>query len=627
MKMFEIKDGILRRNGKKVFALGQSYYPSFHHAKYPVAPDDDRIGEMKKDLRMMSEMGFNHVRFAGLGKTELDSDGQVSVQTPFVDAMIAEAGKNEVSVSIRLQGYVINLRGHKDVLMIDEQGNPQDTRRWFDFIQTTLHHPGMLEDNAMATKALAKHFESREGVVAFQIYNEPHYPGPGRFDYHPMAIEAYRAYLVRSGVMTAEEAARYEPPRSRKDQSPAQWARWRLFCRDSLSRFLNDSSHAAKEVSHLPTYTCFTTCQQGSANAFRGVDAYAVAEGMDVMGYTCYYSAQGSDYYAMCLVMDMSACAAWSKGKEAWCVEMDSRTKIPPHIFNQNTYACVGTGVKGIVYYQWRGDHPSPATPIPNGCGLVNYDGSKTPNFENAGKMVRLLNGLSNYLVEAKRYHQGIGLLHSDYAAFYADGLENDDEVLANTVRNSWSTRMTAIYTDLRKQGLSVTTIDPDGLKQHMDRFRILFVPCREYLAPEEDALVRTFVERGGVAYELCSRNKHIQGMGMMGYNLYGKAQAVYELFPQMEDILELHGLKPLAQSSSPFAPIQALKGSGYTLLCLTNISCPNRLVSTAVKLGFAAKKATFYNSLSEPQELSVTEGTVYLEHISDGGILLIEEP
>ena len=65
--MYKIKNGILMHNGKKVYALGQSYYPSFHHAKYPVPPEGDRIGEMKKDLRMMKEMGFNHVRFAASG--------------------------------------------------------------------------------------------------------------------------------------------------------------------------------------------------------------------------------------------------------------------------------------------------------------------------------------------------------------------------------------------------------------------------------------------------------------------------------------------------------------------------------------------------------------------------------
>ena len=115
--MYKIKDGILHQNDKKIFALGESYYPSFHHAKYPVPPEGDRIGEMKKDLKMMSEMGFNHVRFAAIGLTKLNENGKLIIDTPFVDAMIEEADKNNMSVSIRLQGFAVNLRDFKDVLM------------------------------------------------------------------------------------------------------------------------------------------------------------------------------------------------------------------------------------------------------------------------------------------------------------------------------------------------------------------------------------------------------------------------------------------------------------------------------------------------------------------------------
>jgi len=87
-KQYKIEKGKLICDGKTVFALGQSYYPSFHKYKYPVPPDGDRMGEMKKDLEQMAQMGFNHVRYAAIGETYLDQNGKVIVQTPFVDSMI-----------------------------------------------------------------------------------------------------------------------------------------------------------------------------------------------------------------------------------------------------------------------------------------------------------------------------------------------------------------------------------------------------------------------------------------------------------------------------------------------------------------------------------------------------------
>lgn len=623
--MYNIKNGILHKNGKPVFALGQSYYPSFHPAKYPVPPEGDRIGEMKKDLSMMAQMGFNHVRFAAIGEHAIQADGSIRVDTPFVDTMVREAANNDISVSVRLQGYAMNLRGHDGVLMVDSQGNEQNPNRWFDFIRTTLYHPGMMEDNQMATTALAAHFGQFPGVVAYQIYNEPHYPGPGWFDYHPMTIAAYRRYLVETGEMTEEAAESYEPPRSRKEQTPEMWAKWRLFSRDSLSIFLNESARAAKDGAEQATFTCCTECQAGPCTAFRGIDVFGASKDMDVLGYTCYVPAQGEDYFEMCFAMDLSACAARQQGKEAWCIELDSRTYIPQHIFNQNTYACVGSGVKGIVYYQWRGDAPSPATPIPNGCGLLNYDGTKTANFENAANMVRLLNHLSDTLVSTKRLHQGIGLLLSDYAALYADAVENDQHTLSTTVHNSCIRNMHTIYRDLRKQGLAVTITDVQGLKSNMDDFRILFVPKREYLLPEEDAAVRAFVDKGGVAYEMTTRTRHIQGIGLTGYNLYGKAHAIYEQFPTVEDLCVLHDLTPVACSSSPFVPMQVLEGEDHKVLCLTNISCPNRPESTTVQLNFPAKEAVYFNSHSAPVAVHIENGCVHLKDIVDGGFLVVK--
>ena len=95
--MYKIQKGILYKGGKPTFCLGQSYYPSFNPTKFPVPEDGDRMGEMKKDLAGMAQMGFNHVRFAALGEVTQD----LQVKTPFIDAMTEEAEKNGLSVSIR----------------------------------------------------------------------------------------------------------------------------------------------------------------------------------------------------------------------------------------------------------------------------------------------------------------------------------------------------------------------------------------------------------------------------------------------------------------------------------------------------------------------------------------------
>ena len=169
--MYKIKNGILEENGKKIFAVGESYYPSFYPYKYPVPPEGDRVGEMKKDFAMMKSLGFNHVRIAAIGTVKLSEDGSLAVDTPFVEEMLKEAERVGLSISVRLQGYSVNLRDFKDVCMIDADGKPQDLSVWYDFIQTTLCHGGILEDNRFLSEKLSKYYAKYKSVAGFQIFS------------------------------------------------------------------------------------------------------------------------------------------------------------------------------------------------------------------------------------------------------------------------------------------------------------------------------------------------------------------------------------------------------------------------------------------------------------------------
>ena len=622
--MYKIKNGILTKDGKKIFAVGESYYPSFHHAKYPVPPEDDRIGEMKKDLRLMSEMKINHVRFAAIGLTTLDENGRVIIDTPFVDAMIEEADKNGISVSIRLEGYVVNLRDFKDVLMIDSAGNEQDISIWYDFIQSTLHHEGLKEDNETHAKAMAEYYAKFPNVVGYQIYNEPHYPGGKFFDYHPKAITAYRKWLVEKEIMDRAEAETYYPPRSRKEQSPDMWALWRLFTRDSLTDYLNAASVAAKRGADIPTFTCYTACQATLTNVFRGVDNFRSAVEMDIVGYTCYIHAEGSDYYAMNIATDMTVSAAKLHGKESWCIELDSRTSIPPRIFNKNTYAAVGAGVKGIVYYQWRGDYPSEATPIPNGCGLVNYDGSKTANYENAARTIILLNQLSDYIVNSNPVSYGIGILHSDYAAFYCDAVENSDEDSMNlTFHNSCMTNLYTAYTDIRKAGLSVWFLTADDLEKNVLGVKYLFVPKEESLSGFEKQAVEEFIKNGGVVYSVHTRGT--DRAYVSGYSLYGEIMQTYKPYYEFYDLVYLNGWKPFAVCNISNMPLRVLEGDGFKLIVLTNTSKVIESSNPVIFCNFDVSEAVLYTNSLESIPLEFEEGKIYVGNVTDGGIIVVK--
>lgn len=623
--MYEIKNGILYKDGKKVYALGESYYPSFNPTKFPVPPEGDRYGEMKKDLKEMARCGFNHVRFAALGEVIRNEDGSLTADTPFIDEMTREAEKNGLSVSVRQQGFAVNLRDFPNVKMIDWNGVEQETN-WADFIRTTLQHEGILEDNRIYAETLARHYAQFDNIVAYQIYNEPHYPGKQMYDYHSCTIEAYRKWLVQRQILTAEEAKTYEPPRGRKEQSPRMWALWRIFARDSLTDFLNNASDASHAGFDLPTYTCFTADQISNRNAYRGCDLFANAKAMDIVGYTVYIHAAGADYYPMCLMADTAQCAAELEGKESWCIELDSRTDIPSWLYNRGTYAVLGSGCKGIVYYQWRGDYPAPGVPHPNSCGLLNYDGTKTANYDNGVQVNRYIQEVEDLLVNARRSHDGVGLLHSDYAAFLCDAMENEDRAPRGAgIRNSYMTEYHEIYRQLRQAGYSVDILDAEHLDVNKFAVSVLYIPHFNMLAPEEQAAVDRFMERGGTVMEvsLCGHFTQCIGFKKFQHRVKTYEEKRFDLSHTVYDVAELTGVLPKAAPLVPGLGIQVLEGDGYTMLVLTNLSTVKREMDAKLQVNIPFKTAQFY-AIDGKRDVLARGNELTVEKITDGGILVL---
>ena len=624
--MYQIKKSILYKNGKKTFALGQSYYPSFHPCKYPVPPEGDRMGEMKKDLAMMAEVGFNHVRFAALGEVALQEDGSLLVDTPFINAMTEEAKKNGLSVSIREQGYAVNLRNFENVSMIDWNGVPQGTY-WSDFIRTTLCHEGILEDNKLYAKTLAAYYEQFENVIAYQIYNEPHYPGSEIFDYHEATIAAYRKWLVEKKIMSESKAAEYQPPRGRKEQSERMWALWRLFARDALTNFLDHASDSSKLGSSRPTYTCLTPDQLSTRTVYRHPDFFANAKSIDLVGYTSYQRPQGAEYPAFCLLADTAQCAAELEGKESWCIELDSRTYIPLSVYNRETYATLGSGTKGILYYQWRGDCPVEGVPHPNSCGMLNYDGTKTGNFDNAVNVNRYIIGLNDLLVNAKRTHEGVGLLYSDYAIFLCDARENGDKQTCSAdLHNSYLMEYTETHRQLRSAGYSVSITDAEHLDANPQGIRVLYVPHLNMLAPEEQEAIERFRKAGGEVYQIV----HTRGDTLsIGYQKYDTVVRPYEetrfdMAHTVYDVADATGIYPTAVPLDPQVGVQTLEGPDYKLIVLTNTAIAKKTISPEIRINIPFTTAKCI-AMDGEKEVVIQGNEITVKDITDGGIVVIK--
>lgn len=142
--------GILYRDGKAVYGLGQSYYPSFRPDKHPVPPEMDRIGEMRKDLNDLAESGFNLVRLAAVGSFRRESNGSIEVDFPFPDAICAEAEKYGLAAMVRLSRYSFHLPDSDGIVMQNEKGEDIPDY-WVWFVRHCLNHPAVIKDECEGT--------------------------------------------------------------------------------------------------------------------------------------------------------------------------------------------------------------------------------------------------------------------------------------------------------------------------------------------------------------------------------------------------------------------------------------------------------------------------------------------
>lgn len=615
--MYALKNGVLHQDGKPIIAMGQSYYPSFHEAKYPAPPWADRVGLMKEDIRLMREAGFQFLRVAALGDVTLEGDA-VRVRTDFIDSLLREAHDKGMATSIRLQGYVMNLRGYDDYLMRNEKDEPMEAY-WSAFMRSSLFHKGIVQDNKEASQALARHFEEIPGVVSYQIYNEPHYPYNGIFDYHPMTLAAYQAWRAARGLPPQE------PPRRRpaKGEDPEPWIQWRLFSMRAMSDFLNNTAQAVKEAApEKETYTCMTAAPVGNELMASGIDYFDDAEGMDTVGITSYISQEGADSYAAAYQFDMAECAAALQGKHAWTIEIDARTRMPGRKTHEEVYSLLAAGHKGIVFYEWRGDYPDQGTPNPDNCGFIFNDGRKTEHYDRSVAMVRFVNRHSTLLASAEKQRDGVGLLFSQHAAAYGDAF------MSGSINCAVHQSIQA-YRELRKAQATVDILCARHLKENRLGIRLLLVPCeKNWLSQEEIRQIDAFVAAGGQAYFLRQTGTFgaSTAYGWWGWNVELLPGVSHEFRGSLEteDVLEQSGVVLNARVSSRHLLHGMLRGAGYSLLILENNDPARRDVENAVvTLKTPCARAKF---LSADAEIDLPGGAeIHLPPVKEGGVLWLE--
>ena len=674
--MYELKNGILYKDGKATMCLGLSYYPSYHPLKFPVKPEEDRVGGLKQDIRDMAEAGFNLVRFAALGDLKRVGSGPEGIEAsfPLIDECMKATEEADIAAQVRLQGYTLNVSGHTGEAMVTPNG--RELGMYECFLRASLNHEGIVQDTADCTAASAKHFMAFPSLVSYQIFNEPAYHYG--VDYNPHSIAAYRKWLVAKGIKTEAEAAAVEPPRKRPQMSLdakgegvnsvaayrkwqegqknaenpetdiyAEWMNWRLFHYERLNQYLVEMDQVARKVNpNAENMTCHMPCPLTDDTMMLGEDYYRTAEGMEILAITHYIPSFGEQFYEATQVLDATESAAALYGKHAWLLEYNARTNMSGNEWDRETYAAIGAGIKGIMYYQWRADYPFPDGPEPDEFGILFNDRSKTAAYHHAVKMNKLINEkLSEKIALAEKIRAGVAVIYSEKANALCDALEGTNRRIALGMKYA--------YRDLRKAGVPVDFVRACDLKENLLGVKLAVLPAAvKYYPQEEIEMLDAFVKAGGLLLE-CMESGGFAPVSLDGSNMRlmevpnGEGGYHYGMYPVKSrglhgylqehllacEALERAGIQPVFSVCAPRLDVRMLKGEGYQLACLTNIDTQERPVPAGKVLELCcgcekAKKVTFYTPDEEAELAFCAEDDkllITLPEVKQGAFILID--
>lgn len=603
--MDRIKRGIFYRGEQKEIALGSHYYPSFHPKKIPVFSNEKRIEEARKDLKAIHDLGFDIVRIASLGETYLEDD-RLKKDTSFVDTLIGIASDNDLATLIRLQGYSSNVRNAKNALMMDEEGE-EIPPKWDYFIRNCLFNPSVVQEDYDLTYDLAQHFSHAKNVIGFQIYNEPAYPFIGFYDYNPWTLKAFHE---KTGSTS-------NPPthRPQNKEELLSWISFRQFVNHAINEHLVNLADIASKEGKKPSYTCLMPCAVQQGSAIRGTDFFTITKGMDFLGITLYISPLGVISKEYQRILDIANSVARIYDTHAWAIECDARVDMTPHEYEVMMLYLLGSGLKGIMPYQYRADADIEGAPEPNQYGIVDNNLKETIKYQAVVQMNQWIHQWSTRLASAEAYLMPVGIYMSQDMAIYQDAIVNGDEKNAWKCKEPYAIYSSLMYENLLENGYRPQFVNYEVLKEGLYRPRVILLPSTLGLPPKE----RKYLEKLSLEGTII----RVYNPFFHGYETFNEEnkQSVHELLKSCQ-------IYPLYRTNQEDVYVKVLENDEEYFIFIIHSSVVNKEIDQ-VQISLSLLK----NQKSEPEMIwshqeivSYLDEMITIRHLGSGLILRLRK-
>lgn len=468
------------------YLVGAAYYPEW----WPVA-------DWETDFREMQQLGINAVRMGEFAWARFEPAAGTFDFT-WMDQAIEIAAHHGVNVILATPTASVPpwlYQQHPDVL----SGNDLGPYTYGGRKGYCTSSPNYLAASARIVTALAKHYGHNQGVIGWQLDNEPGYPFQS---YDPVSETAFREWLrkrygtlhelnkVWNGAFWSNEYSDWSQIHFPRNSAEGGWQPaisldYRRFFSDS---FLNHLRRQA-DILHARTESQFVFTNWPAPTW--SVDVYEAAKFLDATAWDNYVSAPGLSrfqrQYTAGFLSDFCRCAG--PHQRFLCAEQNAY--VPPDALPEGlrlqAYCDLAHGSHGHLYFEWR--RPLAGNEEHRPSLIKGFDGKINPAHDTLRQICKEMAQLGPRVAEATT-RADIALLY-DYANEWAQGMGGVGD------RNPrYNGEQQSFYTGLKTLQRN---IDVAPLSSELSPYKVVVA---SNLRLVDDATVKrlsSFAEQGGI--------------------------------------------------------------------------------------------------------------------------------
>ncbi len=373
-------------------------------------------------------------------------------------------------------------------------------------------HPAVIRHAERFVAVMVERYKNRPELLHWNVWNEPRSKPIGECCC-THSVASYRQFLRErfDGIEALnacygkawESFDTVQPPAMPHDY--AELYLWRQWSWQSVYQRLAFMAHAVRALdAEHPVMAHVGGCNVLQDAAGDGSDDHLNASLFDFYGSSLPVPERFDDPLSRCLPF-FTCDWLHSVSPRFWVYELypewgDWGERTQPADFRYKVDACLASGAKGILFWQYRAERLGVENDL---AGIVNIDGSAKPITAEVGNCACWVEEHADFLSRAEAVPDPIGILysrHSDLISRIEATGVNAPDLRDFELRGSYTYKfnLQGVYALFHELGFAPQLVDDRFLARELPKLKVIYLPEYYIVTPEAAEALRDFARNGG---------------------------------------------------------------------------------------------------------------------------------